>query len=283
MKIGVDIGGTNLRAGLKEGSRLVNQQSLALKDKDNFESTIDQVKSLIRSVYRPSVTSIGIGVPSVVDQHRGIVYDVVNIPSWNKVYLGDILTKEFGIPVLVNNDSNCFTLGEHCYGQLQPFRNAVGITIGTGLGGGIIINNKLYCGNNCGAGEMGMLPYMEHNIEYYCSNNFFQVFHNTSALDVYERAVNGEACALRLWEEFGTHVGRALIAVMYAFDPEAIVIGGSIAKASAFFEKATRRSLLEFAYPQSIKNLKIFFSNTHNIALLGAAALEPAVIAGGVH
>ncbi len=283
MKIGVDIGGTNLRAGLKEGGRLVIQESLALRDKENFESTIAQVKSLIKSVYHPSVTSIGIGVPSVVDQNRGIVYDVVNIPSWNKVYLGDILTKEFGVPVLVNNDSNCFTLGEHCYGQLKPFRNAVGITIGTGLGGGIIIDNHLYCGKNCGAGEVGMLPYMEHNIEYYCSNNYFRVFHNTSALDVYERAVKGEESALRLWEDFGRHLGRALNAVMYAFDPEAIVIGGSIAKASAFFEKAVRQIQLEFAYPQSIKNLKLFFSNTPNIALLGAAALDPAVIADGVH
>jgi glucokinase len=277
VKIGVDIGGTNLRAGLKKGKKLIKQESIALRDKDCLDCTLSQVKELIQSVFDPSVTGIGIGVPSVVDQRQGIVYNVVNIPSWEKVYLADILKDEFGVPVFINNDSNCFTLGEHCYGHLKPYRSAVGITIGTGLGGGIIANNRLYCGHNCGAGEMGMVPYMAHNVEYYCSNNFFRAFHNTSAYETYQLAKKGEENALKLWEEFGQHLGRALKIIMYTYDPEAIAVGGSIAQASEFFEKAARDELQDFAYPESIRQLRIFFSSIPNVALLGAAALTKTV------
>jgi glucokinase len=84
-----------------------------------------------------SVTGIGIGVPSVVDVETGIVYDVTNIPSWKKVELKSILETKFGLPVRVNNDVNCFILGEHRHGVARGFRSVVGLAMGTGLGGGI--------------------------------------------------------------------------------------------------------------------------------------------------
>ncbi|MDQ2656147.1 MAG: ROK family protein, partial [Bacteroidota bacterium] len=201
------------------------------------------------------------------------VYNVVNIPSWERVPLKDILEEEFSLPVCVNNDVNCFALGEHRFGLLKGFANAVGMTSGTGLGSGLIINNHLFEGSNCGAGEIGLLSYRDQNIEYFASGNFFQVFHKTSAAAAHELAVNGDETALRWWWEFGEHMGQAIKTVVYAYDPQAIVIGGSLSKAFRFFERAMWQSLNDFTFPESIKRLKIFQSVNEDITLLGAAAL----------
>ena len=273
MRIGVDLGGTNLRAGLLKNEQILKQESIVLINKHQLESTLDQVCSTIKRLITPEVEGIGIGVPSVVDSSRGIVYNVANIPSWEEVPIKDILEEKFDVPVHVNNDVNCFILGEHGFGQVRDFQNVVGIAIGTGLGGGIIIENKLYCGTNCGAGEFGLLPYKDHNIEYYCSGNFFEVFHNRSASEVYTAAKDGNVKALEIWEEFGAHLGEALMAVLYSYDPDAVIFGGSISQAHEYFGNAMLARLRKFDYPESIKKLKVFYSNTPGINLLGAAAL----------
>src|ERR1051325_8672657 len=133
-KIGVDLGGTNIRAGAIHGKTIVKINSVPLREKENFESTINQLKAIIRSVLDDGVRGIGLGVPSIVDLEKGIVYDVVNIPSWKEVHLRDILEKEFSVPVFINNDSNRFTLGEKYFGFGQQHKNFVGITLGTGIG-----------------------------------------------------------------------------------------------------------------------------------------------------
>jgi glucokinase len=221
----------------------------------------------------PGVTGIGIGVPSVVDIETGTVYDVTNIPSWRKVELRSILESHFGIPVRINNDVNCFILGEHRYGVARGFRSVVGLTMGTGLGGGIIINNALYAGHNCGAGEFGLVNYLDENIEAYCSGGFFQKKYHTTALEAYQKAEAADKEALESWREFGFHMGNAIKTVVYTYDPEAVVLGGSLIKAYSFFADSMNRSRMDFAFPESMKRLKIFTSQNANIALLGAASL----------
>jgi glucokinase len=273
MKIGVDLGGTKVKAGIEQNGSIIQQKTILLQQKESLSATLKQLIELIRPLTHYSVSSIGIGVPSVVDIEQGIVYNVVNIPSWEKVALKDILETEFHLPVYVNNDVNCFTLGEHLFGMARDFSSVVGMTIGTGLGSGIIIDNQLYAGNNCGAGEIGLLPYREHNFEYYACSNFFDVIHRTSALETNRAALAGDKKALGLWAEFGVHLGFAIKAVMYVYDPEAIVLGGSIAKAYPLFKAGMMEALGDFAYPESLKRLKIFQSQNEDIALLGAAAL----------
>ena len=273
MVIAVDLGGTNIRAGRVDNSQVVVQKYTALQDKDILERTLEQIITLIGSVMDASVTGIGIGVPSVVDVETGIVYDVTNIPSWKKVELKSILETKFGLPVRVNNDVNCFILGEHRHGVARGFRSVVGLAMGTGLGGGIIINNELYAGINCGAGEFGLVPYLGENIEAYCSGGFFTKQYNTSALDAFNKASAGDQSALDSWKEFGYHVGNAIKTVVYTYDPEAIVLGGSLVKAYHFFVDSMTSSMLDFAFPESMKKLKIFTSQDSNIALLGAASL----------
>ena len=147
----------------------------------SLSETLTQVIEFIRPLVSADIKGIGIGVPSVVDVEKGIVYNVTNIPSWHRVPLKDILEDEFEIPVSVNNDVNCFALGEYKFGLAKGMKHVVGVSAGTGLGAGIIVNDHLFNGNNCGAGEIGLLPYLDHNIEYYASGNLFRaVFHTTA-------------------------------------------------------------------------------------------------------
>ena len=116
--IGVDLGGTNMRAGRIVGDRLVAQGSAPTpKDAADCEETLEALIEVIRSVWDESVVAIGIGVPSVVDREKGIVYNVVNIPHWEEVHLKEILEACFSVPVYVDNDANCFALGERIFGE----------------------------------------------------------------------------------------------------------------------------------------------------------------------
>lgn len=265
MNIGIDLGGTKIQVGIEHEGKIIHKTKALLKEKNDLQSTLNQVMQFIKPLTAHEVEGIGIGVPSVVDVEKGIVYNVTNIPSWKKVALKDILEQEFNLPVFVNNDVNCFAIGEHKFGKGKSYSNMVGLSIGTGLGSGIIIKNKLYAGVNCGAGEIGLLPYLNHNIEYYASGNFFSAEYQTTALDAFTAAKNGEKEALEQWKAFGQHFGAAVQVVMYTYDPEAIVIGGSVANAYPFFEKAMRESFSDFIYPESFKKLKIHLTKTKTL------------------
>jgi glucokinase len=273
MNIGVDIGGTNIRAGIESDGIITWQNKTLLANKDSLSSTLDQLIEFIRPFTTYPVKGIGIGVPSVVDVDKGIVYNAMNIPSWEEVALRDIMQDAFNLPVSVNNDVNCFILGEHRFGLAKQYSSVIGMAIGTGLGSGVIIDNRLYAGANGGSGEIGMLPYRNSILEDYVSNRFFESSLGTNAFHAWEEASRGNAEALRVWEDFGIHLGAVIKAIMYTYDPEAIVIGGSIAKANPFFKDAMLSSIRDFAYPESLKRVTILLSEDENIALLGAAAL----------
>ncbi len=278
MIIGVDLGGTNIRAAIEHNGEILSFRKEPFNTKRSLDETLGQLREFIRPLVAEGIKGIGIGVPSVVDVENGIVFNVTNIPAWKRVPLKEILESEFRVAVRVNNDVNCFTLGEHQFGLLRGMKNVVGVSIGTGLGSGIIINNSLFEGVNCGAGEIGLLPYLDRNIEYYASGNLFKVKFNTTAVDAHNRAVAGNVEAIEQWNEFGRHVGEAIKCVAYAYDPEAVVLGGSLSKAFRFFNDAMHESMLNFEFPESIKRLKIFQSTNDNITVLGAAALVHRVL-----
>jgi glucokinase len=273
MTIGIDLGGTNIRAGIEIDGQIVQQKRSAFNAKGTLADTLVEFIDFIRPLVQPGVTGIGVGVPSVVDVEKGIVLNVVNIPTWEKVPLRAILEDAFGMPVYINNDVNCFILGEHRYGWVRGMKNVVGVSCGTGLGAGIIINNQLFNGNNCGAGEIGLLHYLDHNIEYYASGNLFKVKFGLTAEEAHRRAQQGDAAAQEYWNEFGKHLAEALKAVVYTYDPEAIVLGGSLSKAYDFFQASMYTALQDFTFPESIRRLRIFQTQDENIPLLGAAAL----------
>ena len=272
--IGVDLGGTNMRAGRVESDCLVAQASerTPKSPKDTAE-TIDLLERVIRSVWTPEVSAIGIGVPGLVDRQNGVVYNLVNIPHWDVVPLREILEPRFGARVVIDNDANCFALGERVFGVGRQYENFVGLTLGTGLGGGIIQRGCLLADSNCGSGEFGMMPYRDNVLEYYCSGSYFMNVWGVDGKTMYERTREGDTEALEAYRQLGEHIAAAVKIVMLAVDPEMIVFGGSVAAAHALFEKSLWENLRDFAYPNSVKRLRIFFSEMENPAILGAASL----------
>jgi glucokinase len=271
--VGVDLGGTNVRAAAVRGGKIVARAVRRISGKAAEEVVLGEIFETIDEVIGGEVSGIGIGVPSVVDVERGIVYAVENIPAWREVPLKDKLESRYGCPACVNNDANAFALGELHFGKGRGYRNMVGLTIGTGLGAGIIIGGRLYSGPNCGAGEIGSIPYRDATVERYAAGQFFQHEAGAGGDVVFERALRGDAEALRLFHAFGLELGHAILTILYAYDPELIVLGGSISRAYRFFEAGMRERLKSFAYQHVLETLVIAPSETEDAATLGAAAL----------
>ena len=271
--IGVDLGGTKVSLGKVKEKQIVKQSSTNITTRGEQQQILGEIISAIEGVFDQSVVGIGIGVPSVIDVEKGIVYNVQNIPSWKEVPLKDILENHFGRPTYVNNDANCFAVGEKHFGKGTGFKNMVGVTLGTGLGTGIIVDNRLYSGPNCGAGEFGSISYKDQIIEYYCSGQFFIEVHGIKGQQVFEKAQLGDKNALSIFDEYGTHLGEAVKTIMFAVDPEAIILGGSVCQSYPFFKEAMWKQIRTFPYEKSIERLVIERSEEPHIAILGAAAL----------
>jgi len=273
MKIAIDLGGTNIRVGAIENGKVVHKVSAPCPSKAGEEEVLSFLIKLIEDAMPSNPEGIGIGVPSVVDTEHGIVYNVANIPSWQEVHLKDILEQRFKIPVFVNNDSNCFALGEKLFGECVPYSDVIGITLGTGVGAGVIIDGKLYNGVNTGAGEIGSLSYLDYDYEHYCSSGFFVKYHHTTGKEAYEKAIAGDVQAKTVWNEIGAHLGNLMKAVLYTYDPEAIVLGGGIAAAYPLFSESMFNVMSDFPYKKTVENIKILVSQREDISLLGASAL----------
>jgi glucokinase len=271
--LGVDLGGTNIRVGKVSDYKIVDLYSQQISSSGSEQFVIDEVISSIKSCFDNSVIGIGVGVPSLVDVEKGIIYDVQNIPSWKEVHLKSILEAEFKVPAYINNDANCFVVGEKYFGNGRSYDNIVGLIVGTGLGAGIYFDNKLYLGANCGAGEFGMIPYKDGYYEDYCSGQYFSKKLKVSGEEIYAEAEKGNREALKIYQEFGMHLGNAISVIVFAIDPEIIILGGSVSKAYKHFKEGIMTSLQNFPYKNSIKNLIIKTSDLTNVAILGAASL----------
>lgn len=273
MNIAVDLGGTNVRVGLVEEDRILKLLSQPCHAGGAEDDVTKQIFSMISELLPgQNVKGIGVGVPSVVDVERGIVYDVIGIPSWKEVHLKDLIEARFGLPAYINNDCNCFALGVSRYGEAKGYREAVGVTLGTGVGSTLVIDGKIYCGHNTGAGEIGNIPYLDRDYEYYCSSRFF-TGKGTSGKEIGDAAAAGDPDALALMDEFGINVGRLVKVIMYAYDPSVIVFGGSISNSFEQFSRSMYAELDTFPYRNSVNRLTVCRSRIRNIGIIGAASL----------
>ncbi|NIM91439.1 MAG: ROK family protein [Candidatus Aminicenantes bacterium] len=271
--IGVDLGGTKVSLGKVQKNRIIKHTTSDISAEGSEEQILGEIIKATEEIFDPGVAGIGVGVPSVVDVERGIVYEVQNIASWKEVPLKEILENHFHKPVYVNNDANCFAVGEKHFGKGKEYSHFVGVTLGTGLGAGIIINNRLYCGPNCGAGEFGSIPYKKSILEHYCGGQFFMSEHGIRGEQVHAMAKQGDKTALEIFEQFGTHMGEAMMIIMFAVDPEAIILGGAVAHSFSFFEKSMWERMKTFPYQHAVERLVIEVTDQPQIAILGAAAL----------
>ncbi len=271
--IGVDIGGTKISAALIYNKQIIKEHSAPTPAEAEKEVVVQAIGDVIQQVYDDEILGIGIGVPGLVDLETNEVLDVTNIPSWDRVPLKKWLEERFQKPVYVNNDANCFAVGEKHFGKGQNLDNFVGIALGTGLGAGIITNAYLYSGRYCGAGEFGTIYYRDKTVEAYASGQFFKD-QNLQGKELAEKAEQGDPEAIRQFNELGEHIGRAIANVLFALAPEAIILGGSVSKSYHLFEAGMHSVLTnEFPFQRLYQSLKIEVSDLDNSAVLGASSL----------
>jgi glucokinase len=271
--IGIDMGATKVHVGIVEDGLIIRENRFPASANAPKEQIVNEIINGIEPLFDAGVQGIGIGVPSLVDEEKGIVYDVQNIPSWDKVHLKESLENHFQKPVFITNDANIFVLGEKMFGEAKEHKNVVGITLGTGLGAGVVLNNNLYGGMLSCAGELGSIPYLDLTIEDYCSGKFFLQKYNTEGEKINTLAKEGDAMALEVYRQYGEHLGNLVKIVLYTYSPEVIVFGGSISTSFSFFQESMHACIQGFPYKAILERLKIKPSKTAGIAILGAAAL----------
>ncbi|WP_235906294.1 ROK family protein [Ginsengibacter hankyongi] len=272
--IGIDMGGTNVRAGIVSENKLHEIISKRINSQVSASEVLEQLFQITDELINPDVSSIGIGVPGLVNTEEQMVYDVVYIPSWKKIPLQKLMEERYNIPVYVENDANCFALGEYYFGKGKGYHSLIGLTLGTGLGSGIIINKKLFPGKNGGAGEFGMIEHLDKTVEYYASGQFFENVYQINGEEVFKNAKNGNVAAIGMYEEMGKHLGNAIKMMLYALDVELIVIGGSVRYAFPYFSATMWRQIKTFGFQKALEHIKIEVSDLENSGILGAAALS---------
>ena len=296
--IGVDIGGTNTVVGLvdREGKVLgtdsVKTQSLPVLE-EYVKTVSNMAKELIKkhNVALNDLVGMGIGAPNA-NYYTGNIEKAPNLPwKQEKVPLAKMISEELGIPVTITNDANAAALGEKMYGAAKNINDFIMITLGTGVGSGIVIDGKLVYGHDGFAGELGHVIIERDGrlcgcgrkgcLETYCSatgivrtakerNTPFQ-----TSKDIYDAAIKGDETAIDIFRETGTRLGRALADMVAFSSPEAIILFGGLAKAGDFIVKYTREAMEENLMPIYKGKVKILLSEMKDAdaAVFGASAL----------
>ena len=251
--VGVDLGGTNIKMGLvNDKGRITARSHLATAQfSDNKNKLISGIVVAIEELLEEqgldvkNAEGIGFGVPGLVNPEKGVVTFLPNIPGWKNVALKRIMEKKIGVPTFIDNDVNLVTLGEWKFGAGKGGRNLLCMTLGTGVGSGLILNGALYRGEGFVAGELGHMPLNERGpacncggeacFERYVGNRYLQaraakIFKNKHIRleDVFALAEQDNVRAVQFWEEAATHIGNALVGVINLLNPSRIIIGGGV-------------------------------------------------------
>lgn len=309
--IGVDVGATHSKVAiLNSRGRIVAR--------DSFPTRLYKKNSLIKAISRSlerllvenkfkkkDILGLGIGVPGLLDFKKGLVFYFVNIPDWKNIPLKKIFEKTTGFPTFVDNDVKVMALGELTFGAGKNCKNAVCLTLGTGVGGAVIIDGRLYRGSSLVAGEIGHIPINEKGpicncggvgcLEAYVGREYFlrdvrrdlkqgaksivtkMAGNKLSDItpELLEKAARkGDSFAKRKWKEMGEHIGVALAGVVNLLNPELIIIGGGMAGAERFIFGPIRETLKKKAMKVQKKAVKILKAKLGNDAgAIGAAEL----------
>ena len=230
-------------------------------------------------------------MPGVINTKQGFVVSLTNIPGWRDVPLKSILEKELSLPVFLDNDVNVITLGEWKCGAGKGYQNLICITLGTGVGGGIILNNAIYRGEGFSAGEIGHIPINEKGPACNCGGRgcFEQYVGNKQLLrkaqkifkqkdlrleDVSAFALKGDKKAIRFWEETGAMIGLGLVGVINVLNPRLVIIGGGVSNSLRFMKKGMCQTILDRAMSSPAKMVKVVRSKLgNNAGIIGASVL----------
>lgn len=294
---GVDVGGTFTKTALVDvKGRLIAKSKISSRGFSNksffAKSLKDNLLSLlVRSPFSAtSVEGVGIGLPGPVDFDKGVVLSLTNIRGWNRFPLAAYLKKSFSCPVLVENDANCMALAEARSGAARGASCALCLTLGTGVGGGLIIDKNIYRGPYFLGGEVGHIPLSLKGpvcecggrgcLERYVGNHALladvrDIFKKRLSLEEVSRlAALKDPRALRVWRKAGSWIGLALSGVVNVFNPQVIVIGGGVAEAGDVLLKTILETIREHAMKQLKGKIRVKKAALGNDAgVLGAALL----------
>lgn len=270
--IGIDLGGTSVKGGRFTSGRLEDSAISNIPHNESTQDSFDRICDLVDTLWNMNVLGIGIGVPALIDFETGTPYGFSNIKQLNGFPIQSALQDKYKVPVLLQNDANCFVLGERYFGNAQEYKNIVGLITGTGVGAGIMINDSLYNGANMGAGEFGMIPYKDDCFESYCSGKFFADKYQMAGEKLYDQASAGDENALTIFNEYGKHLGELIKLICYSYDPEIIIIGGSVVNAFDYYKSAMEETLQSFYFKSKLK-VDIVPSQIKDIALYGAVGM----------
>jgi len=204
---------------------------------------MESLYQAIENVLTDEVIGIGIGMPGFMNVETGEILQINNIPSFNGFSIKPKVEDRFKLLTFQNNDANCFALGETYYGAGKKYNNLVGVTLGTGLGGGIILDRKIHTGLMGGAGELGCVPFHGGISEDICSAALFKNKYKSTGIELYKKAKEGDKDALAVFDELAHNIGELLRIVTYVLAPEAFIIGGSVANSWDLLEKTIREDL----------------------------------------
>lgn len=286
--LGVDLGGTKISCGIisTAGEILGKPLVIPTGGRDPATTIINRISGIIEKTLGSArlritdILGIGIGATGPLDMKEGVILECPFLPTLNYFPLRKTIHDRFHIPVYLDNDANCFTLGECFFGVGRGYDTVLGYTIGTGLGCATVMNQRIVHGATQHAGEIWPSPYRDHTIEYYVSGRGITRIYtelggkDISAREIAELAYAGERTAQQTWEQFGEHLAYALSWGINTIDPDIVILGGSLAKATDLFTPAMERFLRKYICPLPAEKTSVVQAQLGDHAgLVGAASL----------
>lgn len=295
--IGVDVGGTTVAVGLVGADGLVLEHGQAPTHARGAGTALEAIVDLIERLQDAArargvaVTGVGVGVPGIVDVERGAVgRDIHYVPELVGVPLADLLGRRLGLPVFVDNDVNVLTLAEWMWGAGRGARSLVMLALGTGVGGGIILDGRLHRGHAGFGGELGHVPIDFDGPACICGGRgCLKAFvsgtdiglragerlgHPASAAEVFRLAAEGDAAADAMVEEVCQALGAGLAIIVNGLNPERVLVAGSVAKSLRPLEARLRASLARYAFAEALRSTQLeILSLDKDATVRGGAAL----------
>lgn len=250
-----DIGGTGVKYGLVNEEGIFEQGSFPT-DRSNGQTVLDQMENVIETFKsNHEVEGVSISSPGFVNCKTGQVIAGNIINGFNGLNLRDYFKEKTGLPLAIENDANCAAIAEHDMGNGRGYENVAVVTLGTGVGGGLILNDKIYSGNHCMAGEFGFMftkglqhALPEHSIlsGYASTRALCDMVKNATmedldGVEIYERAAKGDPVIRKILDYFYNNIAMGLYNICYTVDPDLILIGGGISKQPELIEKVKEK------------------------------------------
>lgn len=284
--IGIDLGGTAIKLGrFRQDGACVESLTVATPQPATPTAVVEAMVEAVNQLNSDrQVIAIGIGTPGPTDATGRIAKVAINLSGWHDVPLADILEAKTGCPTVIANDANCAGLGESWLGAGRQFRNLILLTLGTGVGGAIILDGKLFIGHQGAAAELGLITLNpdgpkcnsgnQGSLEQYVSVQAIRRRTGKEPAELGAMARDGDTFALEFWESYGRDLGVGLASLIYVLTPEAIVIGGGVSASAEFFFPAALAEIERRVLPSSRIGLELLAAELGNQAgMVGAAKL----------